>query len=248
MKGFTVTLFFLALQTFESYANTMFDASRNRNIPVDILSPLQIKECHESAKCEVVFISAGYGVSYKGYKFLSNQFQKLGYLVVSVGHELPNDPSLSTSGDLYKTRSENWARGAQTLQFLRKQLSTKYRKFDFENLTLVGHSNGGDISAWLGNLETGYVKSIITLDHRRVPLPKSSNIKVLSIRATDFPADVGVLPNEAEQELYGSCVVNIPHSKHNDLVDNGPEWLKRKVQTLINGYVKELDCSKLKEA
>ena len=40
-------------------------------------------------------------------------------MVVAIGHELPNDPPLSVSGNLYETRSENWSRGAVTLDFIR---------------------------------------------------------------------------------------------------------------------------------
>jgi len=224
---------------------SIYDESRNRSIPIEITFPKNIDLCSADLKCPVAFISAGYGVSHSKYTFLSKQFNERGYLVIAIAHELSSDPMLSVSGDLYETRSENWSRGARTLDFLKGSLSKRFNKYDFEKLTLIGHSNGGDISAWLGNDGKTYIQKIITLDHRRVPLPRNSNFKVLSIRASDFPADKGVLPTEFEQEKYGSCIVNIPNAKHNDIADFGPIWLKEKINVLINNYLNQMPCSTL---
>lgn len=146
---------------------------------------------------------------------------------------------------MYESRIENWSRGAKTLDFLKGSLSKRFNKYDFEKLTLIGHSNGGDISAWLGNEGKAYIQKIITLDHRRVPLPRNNNFQILSIRASDFPADKGVLPTEFEQEKYGSCIVDIPRARHNDIADFGPVWLKEKINFLINNYLNGMPCSKL---
>lgn len=228
-------------------AETILDESRNRHIPVEITFPAAVKQCTADNKCPVVFLSAGYGISYLDYSFLSKQLNQLGFLVVSIAHELPGDPHLSTSGNLYETRSENWRRGAKTLDHLQNILSERFISYDFDNLLLVGHSNGGDISAWLGNEAKTYIKTIITLDHRRVPLPRN-RIKVLSIRASDYPADKNVLPTETEQQSHSSCVVTIPKAKHNDIADFGPLWLKEKINSLINGYLKGEACSGLRKA
>ncbi|MDN4502603.1 alpha/beta hydrolase [Alteromonadaceae bacterium BrNp21-10] len=229
-------------------AETIYDEVRNRTIPIEITFPKNIETCSTQSKCPVAFLSAGYGVSHLKYTFLSKQLNKLGYFVVAIGHELPSDPALSVSGDLYKTRSKNWSRGAKTLDFLKGSLSIRFNEYDFEKLTLIGHSNGGDISAWLGNENKSYIQRIITLDHRRVPLPRNSDFQILSIRASDFPADKGVLPTEVEQEKYGSCVVKVPRAKHNDIADFGPVWLKEKINVLINSYLNGLSCSELKKA
>ncbi|MCY9846068.1 alpha/beta hydrolase [Vibrio caribbeanicus] len=228
-----------------SNAETIYDESRDRKIPIEITLPQTAKSCNKESKCPIALLSAGYGVSHLKYEFLANQLNELGYLVVAIGHELPNDPPLSTSGNLFETRSENWRRGAQTLDFIRSILSKRLVNYDFENLLLVGHSNGGDISSWLGNENKPYVKSLITLDHRRVPLPRNTNIKILSIRASDFPADKGVLPSDSEQS--NTCVVKIPDSRHNDISDYGPEWLKDKINLLVRNYITEQPCSALKK-
>ncbi|MEP1446034.1 MAG: alpha/beta hydrolase [Paraglaciecola sp.] len=229
-------------------AENIYDAARDRIIPVEITFPDNIQLCSTKLKCPVAFLSAGYGVSHTKYTFLSKQFNQLGYLVIAIGHELPSDPALSVSGNLFETRSENWNRGAKTLDFLKSSLTKRFNEYDFEKLTLIGHSNGGDISAWLGNQTKSYIQKIITLDHRRVPLPRNSDFQILSIRASDYPADKGVLPTETEQEKYGSCVVNIPKAKHNDITDFGPAWLKDRINVLINSHLNGLPCSELIKA
>jgi hypothetical protein len=229
-------------------ADVIYDESRNRNIPVVTSFPASTEQCSTKSKCSVAFLSAGYGVSHTNYSFLSEQLNQLGYLVVAIGHELPNDPSLSVTGNLYETRSENWSRGAKTLDVLKNTLSKRLNSYDFEKLLLIGHSNGGDISSWLGNEGKSYISSIITLDHRRVPLPRTSKIQILSIRASDFPADKGVLPSDKEQKTYDSCIVNIPKSKHNDISDDGPIWLKQKINSLVKNRLSGQPCNELQKA
>ncbi len=224
-------------------AEEIIDTHRDRSIPVDIATPAAHFGCSADSKCPVVFLSAGYGVPHTKYKFLADTFVELGYLVVAIGHELPGDPPLSVSGDLFQTRSENWRRGAQTLKVVRDELSTRYHSYDFDNLVLAGHSNGGDISAWLVRGSPLFVEKIITLDHRRVPLPRTNKVQVLTIRASDFEADPGVLPTSTEQAEFGSCVVEIAHSRHNDMSDFGPQQLKTHIQHIVRAWLTNRVCN-----
>ncbi|WP_394223210.1 alpha/beta hydrolase [Alteromonas gracilis] len=224
----------------------VLDEARSRSIPIDISHPTHSERCTLKARCSVAFISAGYGVPHDKYEFLVDTFNKLGFLSVAIAHELPQDPELSREGNLYETRSENWIRGAATLDFLLHNLKGKFTEYDFDSIVLVGHSNGGDISSWLANENPSFIASVITLDNRRVPLPRNENIKVFSIRGSDFPADRGVLPSEREVSEYDICVVKIPQSKHNDMSDFGPHWLKKKISKLVERYIKDAACASLK--
>lgn len=163
-------------------------------------------------------------------------------MVVAIGHELDGDPPLSVSGDLYETRIENWSRGAKTLDFLKHNLQAVYRNYNFDGLLLIGHSNGGDISSWLTNEGINYIHSVITLDHRRVPVPREENVNVLTIRGGDFPADEGVLPSKGESTQYNICVKKIPGSRHNDMSDYGPKPLKDKIANIVVNYLKGKSC------
>lgn len=163
-------------------------------------------------------------------------------MVVAIGHELENDPPLSVSGNLYETRSENWMRGAETLDFIKHSLASTYQNYNFNDLLLIGHSNGGDISSWLANAGKDYIDTVITLDHRRVPLPRNKNINVLSIRGSDYPADEGVLPSSEETQEYGMCVSEIPKSRHNDMTDYGPKWLKDEIKRVVKNFLNDTSC------
>lgn len=229
-------------------ADVIYDESRNRNIPVNITFPTDKEHCSAEPNCPVAFLSAGYGVPHTKYTFLSEQLNQLGYLVAAIGHELPNDPLLSKTGNLYDTRRENWSRGAKTLGIMKNSLSKRFSNYDFNNILLVGHSNGGDISSWLGNDNKSYIQGIITLDHRRVPLPRTENITILSIRASDFSADKDVLPSKEEQNKYNICIVKIGESKHNEMSDYGPALLKSKIARLVKNHLNGKTCNELQKA
>ena len=209
------------------------DPQRDRDIPIQISFPLDTSDCSEENLCPVAFLSSGYGVAYDKYSFISETLNKAGYLVVAIQHELPGDPALAVTGDLFTERTENWKRGAATIGFVHSQLKAKLSEYDFNKLTLVGHSNGGDISSWVFNEGADFVETLITLDHRRVSLPREQPVSVLSIRGSDFPADEGVLHTTDEQAQFDACIVEIADSKHNDMTDYGPAWLKTAISNIM---------------
>ncbi|WP_252006799.1 alpha/beta hydrolase [Ferrimonas sp. SCSIO 43195] len=217
---------------------TVIDSRRDRAIPIEVHQPVAPQQCRQSALCPVALISAGYGVSHRDYQFMVQPLINMNYLVITVGHELASDPPLAVSGNLYLQRQENWIRGAATLEFLRRSMQPDYSSFDFDHLLLIGHSNGGDLSSWLATHQGGYVKQLVTLDHRRVPLPRDPNIAVLSIRASDFAADDGVLPTTNELPSgHAIEVTTIAHARHNDMTDHGPLWLKQAITTRLERFL-----------
>jgi pimeloyl-ACP methyl ester carboxylesterase len=93
--------------------------------------------------------------------------------------------------------------------------------YGWERVVLVGHSLGGDSSALVARESPQSVVALITLDTRRSALPRTRSPRVLSIRASDTEADPGVLPTADEQQEFGSCIVRIAGSRHNDMYDGG---------------------------
>lgn len=220
---------------------TLFDKSRLREVPIELHFPEKLTECSPAKPCPVAIMSAGYQVKHSAYSFAASTLNDLGYLVVTVQHELPSDPPLATSGDLFTNRSPNWQRGAENLRFVRNSLRDSQAHFDWNHPLLIGHSNGGDISAWILRESPDFADTLITLDNRRVPLPRNKT-RVLSIRASDFPADTGVLPSIEEQLASDSCVLKIDNARHNDMQDNGPADLKKKMAQLIRRFLQEKNC------
>ncbi|WP_027709155.1 alpha/beta hydrolase [Zooshikella ganghwensis] len=240
--------FLLLCLTCSSFSKTLdiYDTDRDRYIPISVDFPSKNIDCSTSQKCNVAFISAGNKVPYQKYQFITQLLNSMSYMTVAIDHELPNDPPLSTIGDLFKTRIENWQRGATTLDFLQRKLPNRFPEYNFHNIILVGHSNGGDISAWLANKGKPYISKIVTLDNRRVTLPKTAQIQVLSIRATEYPTAESVLLTEEEQDIYHSCIIEIESSKHMDLSDYGSISVKQRVESLIKGFLSGQDCNTLK--
>jgi len=247
------TILFIAFSlcslTLNAEAIFIVDKSRDREIPVEVYEAKNQRGCASQSKCPVAILSAGYGVPHTKYEFAVNAYVEQGYLVLAVRHEIPSDPPLSTSGDLYQTRIENWRRGAETLRVVAASMKKQRPDYDFDRLTLIGHSNGGDISAWLANQDASMVDALITLDHRRVPLPKVEGLRILSFRAGDFPADAGVIPTLDEQASFGICIVELPEALHNNMTDEGPKWLKSRIhETLLRFSLGELECPESDEA
>lgn len=205
------------------------DQSRNREVPVHISKPKSEERCTRRVPCPITFISGGYGESPLNYSFIASALAARGFLVVSVQHDLSSDEPLPREGNLYDLRSPFWARGMENMIFVRESFKARYPQFDWDRPIFLGHSNGGDISVWFGREHPFAVRAIITLDHRRVPMLRSSQPKQLSLRGIDYPADEGVLPSLDEQREFEVEVSTIPGAKHNDMVDAGPQEVRHEI-------------------
>ena len=225
-----------------SQSLTLADAARARDVPVQLYFPAAGLECVRQRSCPVALLSPGYGLPHTGYSFLASTLAARGFLVVAVQHDLPSDPPLTGEGDLVKVRTPAWQRGADNLRFVKAQLSSTYPHYNWSALTLVGHSNGGDISAFLLAQTPQFAKQLITLDHRRVPLPRDPSMLVLSVRGSDFEADPGVLPPQQEPASSSICVVKLAGSRHNDMHDGGPSELKGKITSVVARFLQGSSC------
>ena len=89
---------------------------------------------------------------------------------------------------------------------------------DYDHLTMVGHSNGGDISMYFAKLYPDEVKKVVTLDNLRVPFLTDGKFKIFSFRSKDpvFKPDPGVIPNDEICEKAGITVVQhlVPAQRH----------------------------------
>ncbi len=220
----------------------LYDGMRQRSVPVELYVPTPSHRCMAARACPVALVSPGYGGSHKGYAFIAEELNRLGYLVVGIQHQLPSDPPLATAGDLFEGRSPVWEQGAANLRFVHHELSRSYPGFDWQHVVLVGHSNGGDIAAWLLRNPPAWAVALVTLDHRRVPLPRGASPRVLSIRAGDFKADPGVLPAPEEQRVSRACIVTLGYARHNDMHDGGGAELKHDITRLVAAFLEGGSC------
>ena len=214
---------------------TLTDPGRARAVPVELYFPAG-QACSSERPCPVAILGAGYGIGPLEYSFLAAPLNRLGYLVVSIDHQLPSDPKLDRAGDIRAQLNVMFRRGAANIGFAIGALKGTYPQFDWRRVVLVGHSLGGDSSAFFATESVASVSALITLDSRRAPLPRDPAVKVLSIRATDTEADPGVLPAE------GACIVKIDGARHNDMYDAGSAQLKQAIVQTLERFLADGSC------
>jgi dienelactone hydrolase len=205
-------------------------------VPVDTHLPANDRTCTGAAPCPVAVLSPGYGLKGADYSFITTRLTAMGYMVVALeqsGGGKMMDPDADRVTQLHALARL----GAQSLATALDATSVRYPQFNWRQLLLVGHSLGGDSSALFATENSERVFGLITLDNRRLALPRSSKTHVLTIRASDTTADSGVLPTEEERSRYGSCVVHIEGSRHNDMQDEGSEQLKSRITSAIDTFL-----------
>jgi hypothetical protein len=220
---------------------TLFDAARGRPVAVDI-AVRRDKEMQANAgllKLPVAVLNHGNTVKFTEYSFLANLFAARGYMAVSIQHDLDTDAPLVTKvGELYVGRLPVYERGVANIQFAVDELKKIQPNSDYDHLTMVGHSNGGDISMYFAKMYPEQVKKVVTLDNLRVPFMTDGKFKILSFRSQDavFKPDPGVVPDDDTCEKAGITVVNTGY-QHTDKSDRGPDGVKLKIQALLDKFL-----------
>jgi hypothetical protein len=227
----------------------LFDAARQRPVAVDVAvrRDYEMKADAGYWKLPVAIISNGNTVKNTEYSFLANVFAARGYLVASIQQDLPTDPPLMTKVGLpYVGREGVYERSEANILFVVGQLMKQQPNADYDHLTLVGHSNGGDVSMYFAKKHPELVSKIITLDNLRVPFVVSDKLKILSFRSKDpnFQTDPGVLPT-AEQALKDGIDIIKTGAQHTDLSDRGPDAVKEKIQATLDHFLKDSSASEL---
>jgi hypothetical protein len=227
----------------------LFDTARQRPISVDLAVRRDYAMKAEDGywKLPVAIISNGNTVKNTEYSFLANVLAARGYLVASIQQDLPTDPPLMTvAGQPYVGRLAVYERGEANIDFVVKQLRKIQPNADYDHLTLVGHSNGGDISMYYAKQHPDEVSKVITLDNLRVPFVLSDKMKILSFRSKDpnFQTDPGVLPT-TEQALKDGIDIIKTGAQHTDLSDRGPDSVKEKIQATLDHFLKDSSASEL---
>jgi hypothetical protein len=224
----------------------LFDPARQRPVAVDLAvrRDYEMKANANLWKLPVALISHGNTVRNTEYSFLANVLAARGYLVASIQHDLPTDPPLMTQVGLpYVGRSEVYERGEANILFVVKKLKELQPHADFDHLTLVGHSNGGDISMFCAKHHPELISKVITLDNLRVPFVHSNKLKILSFRSKDpnFRTDPGVLPKTEE---FGVSIVHTT-AQHTDMSDRGPDAIKESIQGTLDHFLSDSAASEL---
>jgi len=230
----------------------LFDKARQRPVSVDVAvrRDYEVKADNGFGKLPIAIISNGNTVKNTEYSFLANVLAARGYLVASIQQDLPTDPPLMTKvGEPYVGRKDVYMRCEANILFVLGTLQKMQPNADYDHLTLVGHSNGGDVAMYVAHQHPELVSKVITLDNLRVPFVLSNNLKILSFRSKDpnFKTDAGVLPPAAQAKKDGIAIVNTG-ALHTELSDRGPDSVKEKIQATLDKFLQDTAVSDLSPA
>jgi hypothetical protein len=187
----------------------------------------------------VAIVNHGNTVRFTEYSFLTNFLAMRGYLVVSIQHDLESDgPMITQVGEEYVGRRPQYNRGIGNIMFAIDGLKNYQPNADYHHLTMVGHSNGGDISMYFAKRHPELVTKVVTLDNLRVPFVTDGRFRILSFRSKDpvFKPDPGVVPNDEMCRKAGITVVNTSY-RHNELSDRGPNHVKAAIKSIVSQFL-----------
>lgn len=188
----------------------LVDPARQRPIPVTLYG-------NTGPGRPLVVLSHGYGGEPGNYEFIARALANRGYAVAAIDHELPGDASLPSGGDAYRERMPNWREGAATIAYAMRELRRR-RLASPAPAVLIGHSNGGDMAMLLATTNPHLLRAVVSLDNRRHPLPRTTQLRICSLRSSDQIGDPGVVPGGAEQMQHGMQITAVP-VRHNDMND-----------------------------
>jgi len=229
----------------------LFDAARQRPIRVDVAVRKDYEMKAEAGfwRLPVAVISNGNTVKNTEYSFLANVFAARGYLVASVQQDLPTDPPLVTKvGEPYVGRLPVYKKGEANILFTLDELKKRHPNADYDHLTMVGHSNGGDTAMYFAKEHADMVRQVVTLDNLRVPFVIRDKLKILSFRSDDpqFKTDPGVLPSSLAKPK-GIDIIKTEF-QHTWMSDRGPEKAKEQIQAALDAFLGGDTSSELKPA
>ena len=225
---------------------SFYDPDRNNRLVAVDITVRRDKEIQANAgmiRLPVAILNHGNTVKNTEYSFLANIFAARGYLVISPQHDLPTDPPMVTKvGELYVGRLPQIQRGVTNIRFAIEQMRKVHPNADYNRVTVIGHSMGGDISMYFAKQYPDEVKKVVTLDNLRVPFMTDGKFKILSFRSKDpqFKTDPDVIPTEEKRESAGITVVQTSF-QHDDMRDTGPDAAKNSIQSMLDKFLVNAD-------
>jgi pimeloyl-ACP methyl ester carboxylesterase len=243
LSALVTVAYFSASKLAIRHETLMFNDPARGNRPVEVdVAVRRDKELQANAgmiKLPVVILNHGNTVKFTEYSFLANVFAARGYMVASIQHDLATDaPLVTNAGELYVGRLPQYQRSIANIHFAIGELRKVQPNADYAHLTMVGHSNGGDISMYFAKMYPDQIKKVVTLDNLRVPFMTDGKFKILSFRSKDpvFRADPGVVPDDEICVKAGITVVRTAF-QHNDMRDTGPDDAKATIQGMLDKFL-----------
>lgn len=220
------------------FTTCLYDSVRQRPIPVAVYQPAKM-----NIHTGVIIFNHGYaanvGGSYKTYSCLTRPFAKKGFYVISIQHELPDDSLLAMEGEFMKTRMPNWEKGVNNILFVLSEFKKLKPELDWNNLSIIGHSNGGDMAMLFATRYPELIKKSISLDHRRMIMPRVKHPQIYTLRGCNYEADPYVIPTQKEQKEYNIRVIKLEGIEHGDMDNKGSGEQHRTMLGYLQQFLKK---------
>lgn len=236
-----VLFFFIITECFSQseFTTCLFDSVRNRPIPIAVYQPQKVNK-----HTKVVVFNHGYDGNEKpaanqSYTYLTRFLSEKGYYVISIQHELSDDPLLAMEGDFMETRMPNWKRGMENILFVINEYKKLRPELDWKHLSVIGHSNGGDMTMLLATEYPRLIKKAISMDHRRMVMPRVSAPQIYTLRGCDYDADPRVVPTTEEQQKHNITVIKLDGITHSDMGSRGTKEQYATITKYICKFIKE---------
>lgn len=236
---YAIVIFPLEIAAQTEFSTCFYDMDRNRPIPVTVYTP-------DAMDCNTIPVIFNHGYdgckkidSNQDYEYLTEFLSSKGYYVISIQHDLPDDELLAMKEPFMELRMPFWKKGIDNIRFVVSEFHKLMSGLDWKSLVLIGHSNGGDMVMLAATEYPDLADKVISLDHRRILIPRTSRPKMMTLRGCDYPADDGVLPSNTEQEQYNIIVVNMNGISHSDMCKNGTAEQHDKINKLIYHFLKD---------
>lgn len=243
LKYLITLLAAIAIFPLETVAQTEFstcfyDNNRNRPIPVTIYAPKMM-----NGNTVPVIFNHGYDGckkinSNQDYGYLAEFLSSKGYYVISIQHDLPTDELLAMNEPFMESRMPFWKKGVDNIRFVVSVFRKLMPVLEWKSLVLIGHSNGGDMVMLAATEYPNLADKVISLDHRRMIIPRTAQPKIMTLRGCDYPADNGVLPSKSEQERYNIVVVDLDGIGHSDMCKNGTSEQHDRINKQIYDFIR----------
>lgn len=190
----------------------LVDGARGRSVPVIIYGTT-------GPERPLAILFHGHGGAPDDYDYLAEALVERGFVVAAIDHELPGDGPLLYGDDIVRIRTPLWRQGADSALVAIRELRTRGLSDPGAPVVVVGHSHGGDIAMAMAAENPRLVRAAFSLDHARMPIPRRTQPRFCSIRASDTSAAPGVLPTAAEARAHRIQITrttNVTHAAMND--------------------------------
>jgi hypothetical protein len=209
------------------------DKANHRLVPV----LLYAENIDSGINRKLVLLAPGHGIRNSDYAYISTNLSSKGYVVASVQYELPGDKEIDLGGNAYEALTPVWEKNVKSFLFVIGYLKKKYPNLDCQNLTLIGHSRGGDIIMLFAKKYPELVSKVISLDNGRMPIPRTKKPQILSLRAYNTTPEKSVLPTPEEQKEFNITIVEFQDISHIEMCF-GTEAQKEEINKYITDLLK----------